>query len=105
MLSRRFPTLALLIAATLSLAPGCASTPAAIKPLFPPSAELRPEPKPLLRPEDVESETALDRHDIALERWGERGWAAVARICRWSLANGAVLPFECPPPAAEPPGD
>lgn len=96
----RFPrtlTLALLIAAPLSLASGCASR-EHVTPIFPPAADLMVEPKPLLDPAAVESEAALDAHDIALETWGERGWAAVARICRWAEANGARLPVGCPRP-------
>lgn len=49
----------------------------------------------MLKPQDLGSEAALDQHDIDLEAWGERGWAAVARICRWSVENGARLPFGC----------
>lgn len=95
MLSRRFPTLAPLIAAALLLAPGCAPTPEWIRPLLPPSADLRVEPKPQLAPADVNSEAALDRHDIAIEGWGEDGWKAVGRICRWAEANGAES-LRCP---------
>lgn len=95
MRSKIFLTPALLIAASLSLVSGCA-TKERVTPLFPPHADLRAEPKPRLRPEDLASEAALDRHDIELEAWGERGWLAIARVCRWSVENGAVLPFECP---------
>ncbi|KQS52590.1 hypothetical protein ASG17_15080 [Brevundimonas sp. Leaf363] len=90
----RFLTLALLTAASLSLASGCA-TRERIRPLFPPAADLRPQPKPQLRPEDLESEAALDAYEIRLEAWGEAGWQAVSRVCRWAEANGAELPFEC----------
>ena len=67
---------------------------------FPPSADLRVEPKPELSVEAVASgsDAALALHDDAVEAWGERGWAAVARICRWAVTNGAELPFKCPPP-------
>ena len=95
--SRLSPTLALLIAAVLWLAPGCA-TRERIRPLFPPAADLKVEAKPRLDPSAPDSEAALDAHDIALEAWGEAGWAAVARICRWAQANGMAVtcPGACP---------
>lgn len=87
--------LALLTAVALSLASGCGTIPTPTRAPLPPVADLEVEPKPRLAPDDVDSEAALDRHDIALEKWGERGWAAVARLCRWALANGAKG-LECP---------
>lgn len=68
---------------------------------YPPTADLKVEPKPLLAVEALESDNALSDHDAAVEAWGERGWAAVARICRWSVESGAVLSFECPAPAPD----
>lgn len=70
-------------------------------PIFPPAADLAPEAKPWLDPAALESEAALTAHDDAVESWGERRDAAVGRICRWAVENGARLPFQCPPP---PPG-
>lgn len=82
-------------------------------PLFPPSADLAPEAKPRLDPAVLAlchevgidptdcSDAALTAHDDAVEAWGERRDAAVARICRWAVENGARLPFQCPP---RPPG-
>lgn len=81
-------TLALLIAVSLSTVSGCASR-ERIQPLFPPASDLQVAPKPQLAPADLDSEAALDRHDIAIEAWGEDGWKAVGRICRWAVANGA----------------
>lgn len=46
------------------------------------------------RPDIVTSARAAAEHDIAVETWGERGWAAVARICRWARDNGAAV--TCP---------
>lgn len=89
-------TLALLTAASLSLVSGCASR-ERIQPLYPPVADLKVEPKPQLAPADLDSEAALDRHDIAIEIWGEKGWQAVGRICRWAQANGAEG-LDCPEP-------
>ena len=94
MRSKTCLTRALLIAASLSLASGCADR-VTIRPLYPPAADLAVEPKPRLDPEALDSEAALDAHDIALEAWGERGWAAVARLCRWAVRNGMAA--ECPP--------
>lgn len=51
--------------------------------IYPPAADLVVEPKPQLDPAALDSEAALDAHDIALEVWGERGWAAVSRLCRY----------------------
>lgn len=45
---------------------------------------------------------AAAQYDADVESWGERGWNAIARICRWSVANGAHLPFDCPKPAQVP---
>ena len=50
----------------------------------------------MLSPDALDSEAALDAHDIAVETWGERGWAAIARICRWANAHGGN--FDCPAP-------
>ena len=96
MLSNRYRTTCLLIAASLLLAPGCA-TQERIQPLFPPAADLVVQPKPVLAPEALTSEAALDRYDIEIEAWGEDGWKAVGRICRWAVANGAPG-LTCPDP-------
>ena len=97
MRSTRFLMPVLALAASASLASGCASKGLA----FPPSADLKVEPKPQLAPEAVTSEAALDAHDIALETWGERGWASVARLCRFFDEMG-MKGLDCPPPAAPP---
>lgn len=93
-------TRGLLIAASLSLVSACA-TREHVRPIFPPSADLQVEAKPRLDPAALDSEAALDAHDIALEAWGERGWAAVARVCRWAERNGAKG-LDCPPPDVPP---
>ena len=97
MRSTRFLMPVLALAVSLSLASGCASKGLA----FPPSADLKVEPKPQLAPEAVTSEAALDAHDIALDTWGERGWATVARLCRFFDEMG-MKGLDCPPPAAPP---
>ena len=60
-------------------------------PIFPPSADLAVESKPVPPPEIVTSAQAAAEYDIALEAWGERGWRTVARICRWAQENGAEI--------------
>lgn len=95
--SMRCRKLALPLVVLLWLVPACAVR-ERTRPLFPPSADLRVQNKPQLRAEDVDSEAALDRHDIALEIWGEAGWRTVGRICRWAVANGAELAHACPSP-------
>jgi hypothetical protein len=92
---------ALLIGASAVLASSCASK-ERVTPIFPSHADLRVEAKPRLDPEAIESDAALTAHDDAVEAWGERGWAAIGRICRWAVENGAALSFRCPPPAAPP---
>ena len=100
MRSLRCLMLAPLIAASLSLVSGCA-TREHVRPIFPPSADLVVEAKPRLDPAAIDSEAALDAHDVALEAWGERGWATVARLCRWAGRNGAKG-LSCPPPEVRP---
>ena len=82
----------LALVACAALASSCASR--ALN-AYPPSADLKVEAKPQLEAEALASDNALAEHDAAVEAWGERGWAAVARICRWSEAGGAKLPFKC----------
>lgn len=89
------PIRSLALAACAALACSCASREPRLT-AYPPSADLRVEPKPLLAPGALASDNALAEHDAAVEAWGERGWAAVARICRWAQANGARLGFACP---------
>ena len=40
---------------------------------------------------------ASDAYNTDVESWGERGWLAVGRICRWAKANGATA-LDCPVP-------
>lgn len=72
---------------------GCAPR-VAVQPLFPPSADLAVEPKPVPPADIVTSAQAAAEYDIAVEGWGERGWLAVARICRWAAEQGAEI--TCP---------
>jgi hypothetical protein len=55
------------------------------------------EAKPVPPADIVTSAQAAANYDIAIEGWGERGWRAVARICRWAKDNGAEG-LNCPAP-------
>lgn len=59
---------------------------------FPPVEDVRTEPKPVPGPEVFESEQAARTFESAIEAWGERGWSAVARICRDAVRKGAPYP-------------
>lgn len=98
MRSPTFLTLCPLIAGSLLLASGCAGKESMT---FPSAADLAVEPKPLLDPAAVESEAALDRYDIELELWGERGWSQVARLCRF-FDEMKMPGLNCPPPQVRP---
>lgn len=67
-------------------------------PLAPPAADIQAaiEPKPRPVGDIVNDDTAAATYSAALEAWGERLSTAGGRLCRWTVANGATLPFECP---------
>lgn len=67
-----------------------------MKPLYPSSADLKVEPKPVPTDAIVTDPKAADAYNADVESWGERGWKTVGRICRWAVANGAVV--DCPKP-------
>lgn len=92
---RQIRSLALVACAVLACS--CASREPRLN-AYPPSADLRVEPKPRLAADALASDNALAEHDAAVEAWGERGWAAVGRLCRWAEATGAQLPFRCTTP-------
>lgn len=58
---------------------------------------MRPEPKPVPPLEVLTSREAGEKHDNAVEAWGERGWLALGRLCRFHRDQGMPLPFACPP--------
>jgi hypothetical protein len=74
--------------------PGCAQQ-VEVKPLFPASADLKVEPKPVPTDAIVTDPKAADAYNADIESWGARGWKAVGRICRWATANGATG-LDCP---------
>ncbi|MCW2763400.1 MAG: hypothetical protein JWR85_3601 [Marmoricola sp.] len=71
-----------------------------LKPLSPPSADLKAitEPKPVPSDDIVTSAQAAAAYDIAIEGWGDRLSAAGGRLCRWVKANAGDVPFDCPAP-------
>jgi hypothetical protein len=96
MRSKTFLTLCPLIAGSALLVSGCLGKER--PPLtYPSAADLSVETKPRLDPAAVESEAALDRFEIDMELWGERGWASVARLCRFFDTMG-MRGLDCPPP-------
>ena len=84
-----------LMLASLSVAVASCATPVGT---FPPAEDLRVEAKPVPPDEVLTSRIAGEQHDNAVEAWGERGWAAVGRLCRYHQRMGMALPFECPRP-------
>lgn len=63
---------------------------------LPPAADLTVEAKPPPTVDILTDAAADARYNNAVEAWGERGWTAVARLCRWARANGAAV--DCPEP-------
>jgi len=68
--------------------------------LPPPVADIQVEPEPLFPVEavtaatDREREVAEQAWRVEHEAWGRRGWASVARLCRWAARNG--MKVDCP---------
>ena len=69
---------------------------------FPSAEDLRVEPKPVPPLAVLTSSEAGEKHDNAIEAWGERGWLAQGRVCRFHAAQGMPLPFACPAAPKEP---
>ncbi|WP_343347690.1 hypothetical protein WJT74_05240 [Sphingomicrobium sp. XHP0239] len=57
----------------------------------PPAADLAVEPEPpypiqaITAPTEEERQDAEDAWDDEVRVWGGRGWAQVARLCRWAV--------------------
>lgn len=90
---KRFLMASLMI---VSLGAGVASceTPGAA---FPRAEDLRVQPKPVPSDDVLTSRIAGERHDNAVEAWGEAGWAHVGRLCRFYRTMG-MKGLDCPPP-------
>ena len=84
----------LMLCVSVSAASACAGPQVRVQPLYPPLADLQVEPKPIPPADIVTSAQAAAEYDIAVEGWGERGWLAIARICRWAREQGAEV--ACP---------
>jgi hypothetical protein len=95
-LKRRL-TLNLTIAIAAAAVASCA-TPVST---WPSAEDLRPDPKPVPSIEILTSREAGEKHDNAVEAWGERRDAAVGRLCRFFRDQGMSLPFTCPPRPAD----
>jgi hypothetical protein len=95
MLSLKSRTVALALALSLCSVSAC-GTPAGLS--LPPAADLAVEAKPVPSDDTVTSDQAAQAYNIEVEAWGERGWRAVARLCRWSKGMGLAVDCPAPPP-------
>jgi hypothetical protein len=43
----------------------------------------------------ITDDAVAAKYSSDLEAWGDRGWATVARLCRWAQANAMSHPI-CP---------
>lgn len=68
-----------------------------LRPLYPPAADLAVEAKPVPSADIVTSAVAGAEYSARVEAWGERGWLAVARLCRYYKAQG-MPSLACPAP-------
>lgn len=91
----RSPTKLPLLASALALASCSANRVPPQTFSAPPIADLTVEPEPRLGVEALTSEAAYEGYNQAVLDWGRRGWAAVARLCRWTAAHDANT--TCPP--------
>ena len=88
----------LLMSGICAVAVASCETPGAA---FPPASDLAVEPKPVPPDEVLTSQIAGEKHDNAVEAWGEAGWLQVSRLCRFFDEMG-MDGLDCPPPAAPP---
>lgn len=88
--SRLIPCL--LLAASLSLASGCATTDTSS---FPPSADLQRQPKPRLDPSRIGSDVYLTLYEIDVDLWGQDHYDKVGRLCEFFKAKG--MKINCSP--------
>lgn len=84
----------LILAAALALS-SCGDK-GRIQMLSPPVADLAVEKKPVVPVEAVSDEVVAADYDSKLESWGERGWSAVGRLCRYFKTHGTAV--DCPAP-------
>ena len=67
---------------------------------FPPAESLRVQSKPVPPDDVLTSRIEGERHDNAVDAWGERGWSFVGEQCRFWKRQGMDL--DCPPPPERP---
>ncbi|MNE15110.1 hypothetical protein D3C80_1080110 [compost metagenome] len=88
---KRFLIACLMIVSCGAAAASC-GTPGASRP---PVEDLRVQAKPVPSDEVLTSRIAGEKHDNAVEAWGEAGWAQVARLCRFYREMG-MKGLNCP---------
>lgn len=65
-----------------------------IRVALPPAPDLVVEAKPIPTEAILTDSNEEAKYNSAIEAWGERGWDAVARLCRWAADHGSKVP--CP---------
>lgn len=85
---------AFLMTCALVLTAGACEPKVVSTPIFPPSADLAVEAKPVPTDDIVTSARAAAEYDAAVESWGERGWRTVGRLCRYFKGHGMAV--DCP---------
>lgn len=90
----------LLIAASFAIVSGCSAT-GSTQAAFPSAADLAVKPRPVADPAGLTSEAALDASETELLLWGEEGWLAVGRLCRFYRGMG-MKGLDCPAPETRP---
>jgi hypothetical protein len=69
---------------------------------YPPVELLAVEAKPVPPDDVLTSRIAGEKHDNAVEAWGERGWSIVAAICEGAKVLGADVDCRPRTPPREP---
>lgn len=94
---KRFLIACLMIVSCGAAAASCATLSASL----PPAEDLRVQPKPVPSDDVLTSRIAGEKHDNAVEAWGEAGWAQVGRLCRFYREMG-MKGLYCPAPETRP---
>jgi len=96
---RKHSLIACLMIVSCGAAVASCETPGAA---FPPAADLTVRAKPVPADDVLTSRIAGEKHDNAVEAWGEAGWAQVGRLCRLFDEMG-MDGLSCPAPEVRPP--
>ena len=94
MRSLKSPIVLLPLAISVLLVAGCAHREPTFQ-SFPRAEDLQPEAKPTLDPSALTSSAALNRHNVAVEGWGERENRKISRNCQWARDMG--MKIDCTP--------